>query len=113
MSIFAIIEIQLRKMNDKGLIEDFKQSEELERAPDPEKQVITNIVNKHNWSADESWHRLLASQFDHACCNTLNEDTAKPNKKVEKLAQKILKIIDDFSRRNGVHISPNPSDSRD
>ena len=54
MTTFAIIEIQLKKVNDKGLIEDFKQSKELEQAPDPEKQIITTIVNKHNWSSDES-----------------------------------------------------------
>ena len=96
---FLIIETRLRNINEKGLIEEFKQSEELEKAPDLEKQIITDIVNKHNWSADESYHRSLASEFDNACCKALNEDKAKPNKKVENLAQNILKVIDNFISR--------------
>lgn len=99
MPTFLSIEHRLRKINNKGLIEEFKESEELKKAGETEKLVIEGILNKHDWSAADSYHKYLAGSFDSACCKILNESMDKPNKTVEDLAQKILKVIDDFSRR--------------
>lgn len=93
---FSIIETELRNLNQEKKIKDFLNFSELKEAKNPEKKVITDIVSNHEWDRDESWHRVLASNFDQACCKALDEPHSKPNAKVEKLGKSILKIIDKF-----------------
>ena len=58
MATFAIIEAQLRIINDNRLIKEFTQSKELQNAPVKVKRVIESVVNTHKWD-DRTWDRLL------------------------------------------------------
>ena len=95
---FLFIETELRNLNKKKMIKEFLNSDALKEAKNPEKEILIKIISNHEWDRDESWHRMLASDFDHACCKALNELTSKPNEKVENLAKAILKVIDDFKK---------------
>ena len=66
-----IIESRLRRLHKDNLIDDFKQSIELQNTSEPQKRIIERILNDQ---ALFEYPYYIASKVDSAICKAITED---------------------------------------